>query len=584
MPVRGTVYQKSERERMQDEIAERLAGKQAKLDEFRQNILNPSLSNAATTSDRAGALADSSFGLATTANQQAGEFGSLVKPLSEISAEASRGQGALNPEDFTKVGGVGSVLGDVLGTPFGLLEDAQSGLGDIFGTRSGHDREKARAIIDTFNSFNPEGAIEPREFNTGNVVVDQMREWNRPESADLQYGVQKIKELRDEEKRRLANFYTAAGSANQAGGAYRSAAGTQGDADTRAVTMGSTELNAGDDFVRNAVADAYAEPQAAATLASTRAGTERAKGVEDRDAERFKNLLAGDAADLAGALTTNELRLQQLKKAEFDTSNLEEREERKRQVFDLQKKQGQIALRQAELDFNADEILKAPARILANLATEQEEAERRAKLVDEQIAKLRAENESMPSADQRQQIREWEFKKKMMDFQIAQMKLATAETKAGGDAAEASLKDLRLFQAIWKVAEDQEMDIASTRAMMEDTPGFNSTGIFDSLAIDSADWGIIGDYDEGAIGDATMTMADPNESGLFPFPQGATATPAPTATPNVETAESILAGLTLEQQALAGTPDGIDELFQEKAISQSGVMQLAGRLRAQEAK
>jgi hypothetical protein len=582
MPVRGTVYPKSERERMQDAIAESVAGKQAKLDQFRQKILNPSLSNAATTSARAGALADSSFGLATTANQQAGEFGSLVKPMSELSAEASRGQGALNPEDFTEVGGVGSVLGDVLGTPFGLLEDAQSGLGDIFGTRSGHDREKARAIIDTFNSFNPEGAIEPREFNTGNVVVDQMREWNRPESADLQYGVQKIKELRDEEKRRLANFYTAAGSANQAGGAFRSAAGTQGDADTRAVTMGSTELNAGDSFVRDAVAEVYSEPQAAATLASTIAGTERAKGVEERDRERFETLQAMDAAQLAGALTENEIRIENLQQEKFDTLNKEEREERNRQIYLLEKDRAQIALRQAELDFNADEVLKDPARILAKLAAEQAEAEQRAKLVDQQIAKLRGENESMPSADQRQQIREWEFKKKMMDFQIAQMKLATAETKAGGDAAEASLKDLRLFQAIWKVAEDQGMDIASTRAMMEDTPGFNSTGIFDRLAIDSADW--FPDYDKGAIGDATMTMADPNESDLFPFPQGATRTPAPAATPNAETADSILAGLTLEQQALADTPDGIDELFQEKAISQSGVMQLIGRLRAQEAK
>ena len=123
------------------------------------------------------------------------------------------------------MGGVGSVLGDVLGTPFGLLEDAQSGLGDIFGTRSGHDREKARAIIDTFNSLNPEGAIEPREFNTGNVVVDQMREWNRPESADLQYGVQKIKELRDEEARRLSAFREATQAASSGAQGYRAGAG-----------------------------------------------------------------------------------------------------------------------------------------------------------------------------------------------------------------------------------------------------------------------------------------------------------------------------------------------------------------------
>ena len=93
--------------------------------------------------------------------------------------------------------------------------------------------------------------------------------------------------------------------------------------------------------------------------------------------------------------------------------------------------------------------------------------------------------------------------------------------------------------------------------MMKDTPGFNSTGIFDSLAIDSADW--FPDYDEGAIGDATMTMADPNESDLFPFPQGATPPPAPTATPAPTANPEEVARIQemLKAKGIAPTEDGI---------------------------
>ena len=132
------------------------------------------------------------------------------QPVSKLSEMVARQQGAFNPEDFTEVGDVGSVLGDVLGTPFGLFEDVQSGLGDILGTRSAHDREKARAIIGTFNALNPEAPVEPREFDTGNPVIDKMREWNRPESADLQMAVSRIRELQAEEARRIAALQSAA--------------------------------------------------------------------------------------------------------------------------------------------------------------------------------------------------------------------------------------------------------------------------------------------------------------------------------------------------------------------------------------
>ena len=152
---------------------------------------------------------------------------SEAKPMAERAKQNAEYAGTFDKDsDFTAVGeglagGLG-VVGDFLGTPFSLGEKVSSGIGDLFGTNSALDREKARAYIQSYNA-QFDGAIQPREFNTGNETIDAIRSYNRPESKDLAFGVGQIDAMRNQHKDAMAAFQAAAaGNASLASAANAS--------------------------------------------------------------------------------------------------------------------------------------------------------------------------------------------------------------------------------------------------------------------------------------------------------------------------------------------------------------------------
>ncbi|MDG2336880.1 MAG: hypothetical protein P8N94_02680 [Gammaproteobacteria bacterium] len=484
-----------------------------KLKELRANIIDPGVAEASAIAEEAGGLRAGLLSTAQRGNEVASKFGSLVEPLSKISADASRGQGALNPEDFTKVGGVGSVLGDVLGTPFGLLEDAQSGLGDIFGTRSGHDREKARAIIDTFNSLNPEGAIEPREFNTGNVVVDQMREWNRPESADLQYGVQKIKELRDEEARRLSAFREATQAASSGAQGYRAGAGAGMDAFGRAAGLERDQITSEFSVPATAGELPFKIPQAAATLDATIAGTEAQRGRE----RRSQDLHSGQLDALAYANDRARLERDYLTET-FDTRVAET-------VLDLQDK---------TLQYEANLIKLDPETLRKQL---QDEITNRAQILE----KRQREIDNLPTAEQAKAMREWKMSNSVLEKQA---KMLEMQGKLSG-LDDQVYKRRATALATWFKLEKNDgwgsLDAEARMALLKNL-GILDAGVLGGLEFqgDSAFGNDVGDFGDLQPAPATPTPAP---------------TPAPTANPEekalrAELKRKVGAGEMTEAQAM----------------------------------
>jgi len=347
-----------------------------------------------------------------------------AKPMAQRAKQNAEYAGTFDSSDFTKVGGSLGVIGDVLGAPFGLFDKAQTGLGDIMGTRSAHDREKAKAYIDSFNA-NFGGSVQPKEYNTGNETIDALRSFNRPESADLAYGVGQIDAMRNQHKDAMAAFQAAAsGNASLASAANAS----QGAA---------TEI---------AMAPAKGEQSLGAAYASQQAGENSRAAVPGTAAKSARDRLLLDSSDRDPASPTYGQTSQQM-----------------------------------------------------------------------------ASNE-------------------------IQRKRSGAEGLRG-------------------------MVEALTIGGVPMTPELGKRFVNDYAGSQGLDYNV--SLDEGYFTDGVK---------LDPVAAGIPEAPVPTPAPSAETAESILAGLTLEQQALAGTPEGIEKLFTDGAISQSGLMQLVVRLRAQEAK
>lgn len=190
---------------------------------------------------------------------------SEAKPMAERAKQNAEYAGTFDSADFNEVGGNLGVIGDVLGTPFGLFEKAQTGLGDILGTRSAHDREKAKAYIDSFNA-NFGGSVQPREYNTGNETIDAIRGFNRPESADLAYGVGQIDAMRNQHKDAMAAFQAAAA----ANASLASAANASQNAAT-GIAMAPAEGE-------KSLAAAYASQQAGEGARAAIPGTEADSG------------------------------------------------------------------------------------------------------------------------------------------------------------------------------------------------------------------------------------------------------------------------------------------------------------------
>lgn len=105
-------------------------------------------------------------------------------PVSEIAKVVAGQDAGLDSSDFNSIGSATGVIGDVLGVPFGLFEDAQTGIGDILGTNSAINRAGARAGLDVFNALEGD-TLQKQEFNTGDPVVDWMRETNRSDNTEL---------------------------------------------------------------------------------------------------------------------------------------------------------------------------------------------------------------------------------------------------------------------------------------------------------------------------------------------------------------------------------------------------------------
>lgn len=202
----GVRSQQSEDEKLREARLNALRGDVTSQINTVRNALMPAQTSALAS------VRGTQSALASTLNE--------TKPMAQRAKENAEYAGTFDKgSDFTEVGeglagGLG-VVGDFLGTPFSLGEKVSSGIGDLFGTNSALDREKARAYIQSYNA-QFDGAIQPREFNTGNETIDAIRSYNRPESMDLASGVQQIDAARQQHKDSLAALEAAARASNSA--------------------------------------------------------------------------------------------------------------------------------------------------------------------------------------------------------------------------------------------------------------------------------------------------------------------------------------------------------------------------------
>jgi hypothetical protein len=213
-------------------------------------------------------------------------------PVSEISKVVAGQDAGLDSSDFNSIGSATGVIGDVLGVPFGLFEDAQTGIGDILGTNSAINRAGARAGLDVFNALEGD-TLQKQEFNTGDPVVDWMRETNRSDNTELADRWNKMK------------------------GIYAAQQRNQGTAESAARVLADSELALG-----RAGSDAIAQEAAPVNFANTVAGMEGtdleseskllgnmlAEGTLDNDiaikeAERRKKVAEAYVAELVVKLT-----------------------------------------------------------------------------------------------------------------------------------------------------------------------------------------------------------------------------------------------------------------------------------------
>lgn len=193
---------------------------QERLLEIRLNALSGDVTSQ-TSAVRKALLPAQTSALASVRGSQSALASTLneTKPMAQRAKENAAYAGTFDSTDFSEVGeglagGLG-VVGDFLGTPFSLGEKVSSGIGDLLGTNSALDREKARAYIQSYNA-QFDGAIQPREFNTGNETIDAIRSYNRSDSMDLASGVQQIDAARQQHKDSLAALEAAARASHSA--------------------------------------------------------------------------------------------------------------------------------------------------------------------------------------------------------------------------------------------------------------------------------------------------------------------------------------------------------------------------------
>lgn len=186
-------------------------------------------------------------------------------PVSEISKVVAGQDAGLDSSDFNSIGSATGVIGDVLGVPFGLFEDAQTGIGDILGTNSAINRAGARAGLDVFNALEGD-TLQKQEFNTGDPVVDWMRETNRSDNTELADRWNKMK------------------------GIYAAQQRNQKAAESASTVLANSELALG-----RAGSDAIAQERAPIELNKTIAETE-GQGL-DNESKILGNMLAEGTLD-----------------------------------------------------------------------------------------------------------------------------------------------------------------------------------------------------------------------------------------------------------------------------------------------
>jgi hypothetical protein len=262
--------------------AEELERARARLVQKSKLITQGALDSVAKYNDSAKFASSQARALQSQAGTRFNELGAMQKSASELTSGMNNPNDLEDGASFNMVGDNFDVAGDALKVPFGLIEDLQTVGGDIFGTRSGVDRAKARAYIDSFNTMTGSD-VRPREYDTGNALVDWMRETNRSETAKLARPLVQIQSAKDEQRRRAEYLASAAQS-------YKDSSLAAGSARTQELAgiKAGPEIiqEAGDGYKQLALAGKYGSEAAKAAVEAEQA---KAKHIPTKEeaAERY---------------------------------------------------------------------------------------------------------------------------------------------------------------------------------------------------------------------------------------------------------------------------------------------------------